>query len=139
MMSRLDFQYDQIIHWFVSAQAMNIALLRFKVPIDSLAYVASCTQIGVDAKCFQRASMLAGVLQVVVSDVPHCGACKYAAEHGIPIVRYPATHESAVQSKEHNAENPAALRDLLLHRHSVDFVILAGYLKVWYFLPLQQA
>ena len=77
-------------------------------------------------------SSIACPMQVVVSDVPHCNACKYAAEHGIPIVRYPATHESAVQSKEHNAENPGALRDLLLHRHNVDFVILAGYLKVSY-------
>lgn len=69
-------------------------------------------------------------MQVVVSDVPHCGACKYAAEHGIPIVRYPASHKSAAQSKEHNADSPQALRDLLVERHGIDYVILAGYLKV---------
>ena len=66
-----------------------------------------------------------------MSDMPLCGACKHAAESRIPIVMYPASHERAEASVEHNADTPEALRDLLLNTYSVDYVILAGVLKVW--------
>ena len=69
-------------------------------------------------------------LQVVVSDVPQCGACEYAAEEGIPIIAYPASLSKAEASHDHNAETPEELTQLLTAVYRVQFVLLAGYLKV---------
>lgn len=69
-------------------------------------------------------------VQVVVSDIPLCGACQYAAQNRIPVVAYPADHEKVEENLNHNADSPERLRDLLLEQYEVDYVVLAGYLKV---------
>ena len=62
--------------------------------------------------------------------MPLCEGCKYAAQNRIPVVAYPAEQEAVSESPLHNADSPAALRDLLLKHYNVNFVVLAGYLKV---------
>ena len=62
--------------------------------------------------------------------MPQCAACEYAAEGGIPIIAYPASLSKAEASHDHNAETPEELAQLLTAVYRVQFVLLAGYLKV---------
>lgn len=61
----------------------------------------------------------------VVSDVPSCGGVAYAQQHGIPTYTHPA-------SKKTNNEGLTGeeLAKLLKQDLDVDFVLLAGYLKL---------
>ena len=68
------------------------------------------------------------LLQVVISDVPGCGGWKYAAEHGIATVAYPASSKTVVNGNQ--TVSTEELIPLLKEHHQVDFVLLAGYLKV---------
>ncbi|KAK9816865.1 hypothetical protein WJX72_006282 [[Myrmecia] bisecta] len=60
---------------------------------------------------------------VVVSDVPGCKALDYAQAHGIPTIIYPGSTSDTKLS-------PDELADLLRVGHRVDYVLLAGYLKL---------
>jgi phosphoribosylglycinamide formyltransferase len=65
------------------------------------------------------------VLQAVVSDVPSCGGVTYAQEHGIATLTFPASKKGMFPglSKEELVQQ-------LTEVHAVDFVLLAGFLKV---------
>ena len=81
--------------------------------------------------CMQM-SWLSGMLwllQVVISDVPSCGGWKYAAEHGIATVAYPASPRTVVNGNQTGVSTEELMRGLREH-HEVDYVLLAGYLKV---------
>lgn len=67
--------------------------------------------------------------QVVISDVPDCGGWKYAAEHSIPTIAYPASSKTSVEGKQIGLSTEDLISGLKEH-HGVDFVLLAGYLKV---------
>eukprot|EP00195_Chlamydomonas_chlamydogama_P012249 CAMPEP_0202901616 /NCGR_PEP_ID=MMETSP1392-20130828/14354_1 /ASSEMBLY_ACC=CAM_ASM_000868 /TAXON_ID=225041 /ORGANISM="Chlamydomonas chlamydogama, Strain SAG 11-48b" /LENGTH=288 /DNA_ID=CAMNT_0049588205 /DNA_START=186 /DNA_END=1053 /DNA_ORIENTATION=- len=61
---------------------------------------------------------------VVVSDVPGCGGVQYAQANGIPTVTYPIPKKG---------DFPGLTAEQLVESmksHSVDYVILAGYLKL---------
>jgi folate-dependent phosphoribosylglycinamide formyltransferase PurN len=60
--------------------------------------------------------------QVVVSDMPGCGGWEYAAAHAIPTEVYTGSAGTGLSTE--------ALVAALKQRHAVDFVLLAGYLKV---------
>lgn len=61
----------------------------------------------------------------MVSDVPSCGGVAYAHQHGITTLTYPAPKSGA-----HPGLSVAELVSALTGSHQVDYVILAGYLKV---------
>lgn len=60
----------------------------------------------------------------MVSDVPSCGGVAYAREHGITCLTHPASKKGTFRglTKEELAQQ---LQDM-----QVDYVLLAGYLKV---------
>ena len=64
-------------------------------------------------------------MQVVVSDVPSCGGVQYAQSHGISTLTYPIPKSGAFPGL--TAEQ---LVNALKEEQKVDYVILAGYLKV---------
>ena len=67
--------------------------------------------------------------QVVISDVPGCGGWEHAASHGIPTEVYPAPSQPAA----HCRQQPLSIEALvtaLKGRYAVDYVLLAGYVKV---------
>ena len=64
------------------------------------------------------------LLQVVVSNLPSCGGVAFAAEQGIPMLRYPGAKGDPA------ALQPADLVAALRQEHGVDVVCLAGYMKV---------
>jgi folate-dependent phosphoribosylglycinamide formyltransferase PurN len=66
---------------------------------------------------------------VVISDVPTCGGWKYAAEHGIATVAYPASSKTIVNGEQTGVSTEELIK-ALKERHQVDYVLLAGYLKV---------
>ena len=60
--------------------------------------------------------------QLVVSDKASCGATEYATEHGIACLKYPD-----------RTQQDAGLQELLTalkEEHAIDYVILAGYMKM---------
>lgn len=59
-----------------------------------------------------------------MSDKPACGACEYASEFGIPVLQYPNIGSAP------GGSGPDALRDALQQDMQVDYIVLAGYLKV---------
>ena len=61
---------------------------------------------------------------MVVSDTPGCGGWEYAAAHGIPTEVYTGS------AGKDSGLSTEALVAALKQRHAVDFVLLAGYLKV---------
>ncbi|KAK9821143.1 hypothetical protein WJX81_008003 [Elliptochloris bilobata] len=65
-------------------------------------------------------------VQVVVSDKPGCGGWQYAQEHGIAIEPFPAI-AAAGRDAQAAAE---VLRTTLRTTHAVDYVVLAGFLKL---------
>lgn len=60
-----------------------------------------------------------------MSDVPSCGGVTYAKEHGIVTLTFPASKKGLFPglSKEELVQQ-------LTEVHAVDFVLLAGFLKV---------
>lgn len=60
---------------------------------------------------------------VVVTNMPNCGGAAFARERGIPVLVYP-------DSKKVPGLSPEELVEKLRQEHEVDFVILAGYLKL---------
>lgn len=66
-------------------------------------------------------------LQVLVSDSLSCGATLYARSTGLPVITYPDC--SGVSGSERTL-SAAALQLLLAETYGVDYVVLAGYLKV---------
>lgn len=61
----------------------------------------------------------------VVSDVPGCGGWQYAESQGIPTLIYPTPRKGG-----HTGLEPAELVTALRDELKVDYVILAGYLKL---------
>lgn len=64
-------------------------------------------------------------VEVVVSDAPGCGAVEYAKSHGIAIAVYPSPKNAAFEGL--TAEE---LMKTLKSTHRIDYVLLAGYLKL---------
>ncbi|ONK81354.1 uncharacterized protein A4U43_C01F28160 [Asparagus officinalis] len=64
-----------------------------------------------------------GDVVVLVTDKPGCGGAEYASNHGIPVIFFPKTESSP--------EGLSAV-DLVtsLRNFNVDFILLAGYLKL---------
>ena len=67
-------------------------------------------------------------MQVVISDIPGCGGWDYAAAHGIPTEVYPASAKATAAGSQPltTQELVTAVKEL----YAVDYVLLAGYLKV---------
>jgi folate-dependent phosphoribosylglycinamide formyltransferase PurN len=68
-------------------------------------------------------------LQVVVSDLPKCGGWQFARQEGIPTEAFPASAKTAEEGKC-IALSTEELVEALTERYDVDYVLLAGYLKV---------
>ncbi|KAI7843268.1 hypothetical protein COHA_003101 [Chlorella ohadii] len=66
-----------------------------------------------------------GEVAVVVSNAPSCGGAEFARAHGIPVITYPAPKSDPAAGL--TAEQ---LVQQLTQDFHVDFVILAGYLKL---------
>lgn len=64
-------------------------------------------------------------LQAVVSDVPSCGGVAYAKQHGIATLTYPASKKGLFPGL-----TAQELVQQLKNELTVDYVLLAGYLKV---------
>ena len=67
-----------------------------------------------------------------MSDAPGCGAWAYARQVGIPTFCYPRSKKPYLDLPA-DAPSPLdtpLLVELLKHELQIDFVILAGYLKV---------
>jgi phosphoribosylglycinamide formyltransferase len=70
-------------------------------------------------------------VQAVVTDVPQCGGAQYAADNGIPVYAYPPRKKSAVQLDHiRYLETDKSLNRVLVEEARVDYVLLAGYLKL---------
>ena len=67
-------------------------------------------------------------MQVVISDIPGCGGWEYAAAHGIPTEVYPASAKAIAAGSQ--ALSAQELVTAVKELYAVDFVLLAGYLKV---------
>lgn len=67
-------------------------------------------------------------MQVVISDIPGCGGWEYAAAHGIPTEVYPASAK-ATEAGSRPLSTPELVTAVKEH-YAVDYVLLAGYLKV---------
>ncbi|MQY63188.1 MAG: phosphoribosylglycinamide formyltransferase, partial [Calditrichaeota bacterium] len=65
-----------------------------------------------------KSGEIAGRVALVVTDKPQCPAADYARENGIEVVHYPTP----------DMEPPALLH--ALKQAGIDFIILAGYLKL---------
>ncbi|GIL49421.1 hypothetical protein Vafri_5761 [Volvox africanus] len=68
-----------------------------------------------------------GTVVAVVSDVPSCGGVTHARSHGISTLTYPIVKKGEFQGQGLTAEQ---LVNELKIGHQVDFVLLAGYLKL---------
>ena len=68
-------------------------------------------------------------MQVIVSDAPQCEGCKYAMEHGIATLAYPASSKTIADGKQLGVTTEKLI-DSLSQGYDVDYVLLAGYLKV---------
>ena len=74
---------------------------------------------------FDRARMLTRASsKVVVSDKRDCGATAYASKHGIACVRHPDPGVDGVEA------TTTDLAQALSERHRIDYVLLAGYMKL---------
>lgn len=65
--------------------------------------------------------------------MPNCGGWKYAAEHGIAVEAFPSSAKTLVDGKC-VALSTDQLITALKEKYDVDFVLLAGYLKVPYLM-----
>ncbi len=70
--------------------------------------------------------------------MPNCGGWKYAAEHGIAVEAFPASAKTLVDGKC-VALSTEQLITALNEKYDVDFVLLAGYLKVPYLMFIVHA
>ena len=61
---------------------------------------------------------------------PGCGGWKYAAEHSIATVAYPASPRTVVNGNQTGVSTEELMHGLK-EQHEVDYVLLAGYLKVF--------
>ena len=68
-------------------------------------------------------------MQVVVSDLPQGGGCQYAVEHQIATLAYPASSKTIVDGKQLGVTTEKLI-DSLTQQLGIDYVLLAGYLKV---------
>ena len=73
---------------------------------------------------------MCSVLQVLISDVPNCGGWKYAAAHAIPTMAYPASLKTIVDGNQTGLSTEKLIHGLK-EQHQADYVLLAGYLKVY--------
>jgi len=64
-----------------------------------------------------------GSVVAVVTNAPTCGGAAYAQSHGIPVLTFPGSPNAAGLSTEELGE---ALKTI----HNVDYIILAGYMKL---------
>ena len=64
-------------------------------------------------------------VSAVVSDLPSCGGIQYALDHGIPNLTYPIPKKGGYPGL-----TPEQLVTILKDELAVDYVILAGYLKL---------
>eukprot|EP00879_Flechtneria_rotunda_P024250 GHRR01025699.1.p1 GENE.GHRR01025699.1~~GHRR01025699.1.p1 ORF type:complete len:182 (+),score=37.10 GHRR01025699.1:182-727(+) len=69
------------------------------------------------------------VVQAVVSDIPNCGGVQYAQQHGMTTFIFPASKNGTFPGL-----TTEQLVQQLTQELKVDFVLLAGYLKVCYSL-----
>jgi phosphoribosylglycinamide formyltransferase len=74
-----------------------------------------------------HAAILRGIINaevaVVVTNAPSCGGAQYARNNSIPVIRYPA-------SKDEDGLSAEQLVNEVLNVHSVNYIVLAGYLKL---------
>lgn len=68
-----------------------------------------------------------------MSDVPGCGGWRYAQDQGIPTEAFPASAKTKVDG-ECIALSTEDLLRALKENYAVDYVLLAGYLKVHHIL-----
>ncbi|CAD7695661.1 unnamed protein product [Ostreobium quekettii] len=66
-----------------------------------------------------------GEVALVVSNVPTCGGVLYAQDHDIPTLIYPASKKKSVEGMTADE-----LLSALKHQFEVDFILLAGYLRL---------
>ncbi|KAL6770745.1 hypothetical protein ACKKBF_B32485 [Auxenochlorella protothecoides x Auxenochlorella symbiontica] len=69
------------------------------------------------------AGAIKGRVAVVVTNAPQCGGAQYAERLGIPVLVYPS-------SKSAKGCTPDELVAALREEHGVDYIVLAGYLKL---------
>lgn len=67
---------------------------------------------------------------MVVTDVPTCGGAQYAADHGIDVLSFPVKSASVQPSNATVMKSPEDLTAALCQIYKLDFVLLAGYLKL---------
>lgn len=68
-------------------------------------------------------------VQIAITDTPTCAAAAYASEYGIQVQVYPGAAGTASTEGQPVLATPDELVESLL-RAQVDFVLLAGYLKL---------
>eukprot|EP00892_Ulva_mutabilis_P006985 jgi/Ulvmu1/4659/UM002_0390.1 len=71
-----------------------------------------------------------GSIVVVVTDVPTSGGAEYAVSHGIDVLAFPMKWGTADCSNATVVKSPDELASVLTDVHKLDFVLLAGYLKL---------
>jgi phosphoribosylglycinamide formyltransferase len=70
------------------------------------------------------------VMQVAVTDAPACAAVQYAQKHAVPVQIYPASRNSDQPSTSDGVLASNADLVSCLQEAKVDYVLLAGYLKL---------
>ena len=71
-----------------------------------------------------------------MSDVPACGGCRYAESLGIPTLTYPIPKKGNYAGQGLSADELVAT--LTVGEFKVNYVILAGYLKVSGYPPVHR-
>ena len=72
-----------------------------------------------------------------MSDAPGCGAWAYARQAGIPTICYPRSNKPYLDLPVDTPlplDTPSLI-NMLKHQLGIDYVILAGYLKVFKLVP----
>lgn len=65
----------------------------------------------------------------MVTDVPTCGGAQYATSHGIDVLTFPVKN-SSTPSKTDVVTTAEDLATTLANVYELDYVLLAGYLKL---------
>lgn len=68
--------------------------------------------------------------QVVITDVPTSGGAEYAISQGIDVLAFPVKGESGQGSTAITVHSAEELASTLSDDYKIDFVLLAGYLKL---------